>query len=290
MERRIIRTDIAASAIAHLSLVALIILISEVHPFRAPPSDTVAVDIVTPEELKKEQEKVPEPVPIPTPTPTPELRLPEFTAKEKEETSKTPATKASPEPQVAQQQQSAPKPSPPPPQRDANAQPQPQPPPQPQATPQPQAPSYRPPEPDVTVKYGVMLGLPETPSPLPSHAKDAPKDDVGGAQDTVAAKLSTDVIAELYRHLRSCAKPPAEISRSDKVHIKLRAFMTTDGRLAAAPALVEASASPAKGLAMLESARSALEACQPYTMLPADKYREWRVLDLTFTPKDLGAS
>jgi hypothetical protein len=294
MERRIIRTDIAASAIAHLSLVALIILISEVHPFRAPPSDTVAVDIVTPEELKKEQEKVPEPVPNPTPTPTPELRLPEFTAKEKEETSKTPPTKASPEPQVAQQQQSAPKPSPPPspppPQRDANAQPQPQPPPQPQATPQPQAPSYRPPEPDVTVKYGVMLGLPETPSPLPSSTKDAPKDDVGGAQDTVAAKLSTDVIAELYRHLRSCAKPPAEISRSDKVHIKLRAFMTTDGRLAAAPALVEASASPAKGLAMLESARSALEACQPYTMLPADKYREWRVLDLTFTPKDLGAS
>ena len=220
------------------------------------------------------------------------MRLPEFTAKEKEATSKTPAT-ASPEPQTAQQQP-APKPSPqaspPPPRRDVDAQPQPQPPPQPHATPQPQPPSYRPPEPDVTVKYGVMLGLPETPSPLPSSTKDAPKDDVGGAQDTVAAKLSTDVIAELYRHLRSCAKPPAEISRSDKVHIKLRAFMTTDGRLATAPALIEASASPAKGLAMLESARSALEACQPYTMLPADKYREWRVLDLTFTPKDLGAS
>jgi hypothetical protein len=290
--RRIIRTDIAASAVVHLSLVALIILISEVHPFRTPPSDTVAVDIVTPEELKKEQEKVPEPAPIPTPTPTPELRLPEFTAKEKEATSKTPAT-ASPEPQTAQQQPApkrSPQASPPPPRRDVDAQPQPQPPPQPQATPQPPAPSYRPPEPDVTVKYGVMLGLPETPSPLPSSTKDAPKDDVGGAQDTVAAKLSTDVIAELYRHLRSCAKPPAEISRSDKVHIKLRAFMTTDGRLATAPALIEASASPAKGLAMLESARSALEACQPYTMLPADKYREWRVLDLTFTPKDLGAS
>lgn len=292
--RRIIRTDIAASAVVHLSLVALIILISEVHPFRAPPSDTVAVDIVTPEELKKEQEKVPEPAPIPAPTstPTPELRLPEFTAKEKEATSKTPAT-ASPEPQTAQQQPApnpSPQASPPPPRRDVDAQPQPQPTPQPQATPQPQVPSYRPPEPDVTVKYGVMLGLPETPSPLPSSTKDAPKDDVGGAQDTVAAKLSTDVIAELYRHLRSCAKPPAEISRSDKVHIKLRAFMTTDGRLATAPALIEASASPAKGLAMLESARSALEACQPYTMLPADKYREWRVLDLTFTPKDLGAS
>lgn len=35
--RKIIRTDIAASAIAHLTLVGLIILISEVHPFHAAP-------------------------------------------------------------------------------------------------------------------------------------------------------------------------------------------------------------------------------------------------------------
>jgi hypothetical protein len=33
--RKIIRTDIAASAVAHLTLVALIIVISEVHPFRS---------------------------------------------------------------------------------------------------------------------------------------------------------------------------------------------------------------------------------------------------------------
>jgi hypothetical protein len=30
----------------------------------------------------------------------------------------------------------------------------------------------------------------------------------------------------------------------------------------------------------------ALQACQPYTMLPADKYKEWKVLDLPFTPQD----
>jgi hypothetical protein len=29
-----------------------------------------------------------------------------------------------------------------------------------------------------------------------------------------------------------------------------------------------------------------LQACQPYTMLPADRYGEWNVLDLTFTPQD----
>jgi hypothetical protein len=300
--RRIIRTDIAASAVVHLTLVALIVLISEVHPFHAPPSDTVAVDIVTPEELKKEEERAPEPVPTPTPTPTPDFRLPEFTVNDKLDETTPPATKAPPEKQAAQQQPAprpSPQPSPPPRERDANAQPQPTPQPQPpqaQPVPQPQpapqqAPSYTPPEPDVTVKYGVMLGLPDVSPPLSSDAvKDAPKDNVGGARDTVAAKLSSEVVAELYRHLRSCAKLPAEVSRSDKVHIKLRTFMTTDGRLAAEPALIEASASPSKGLAMMQSAKSALLACQPYTMLPADKYQEWKVLDLTFTPKDFGAS
>ena len=57
--RKIIRTDIAASAIAHLTLVGLIILISEVHPFHAAPPETVSVDIVTPEQVQehiKEQE------------------------------------------------------------------------------------------------------------------------------------------------------------------------------------------------------------------------------------------
>ena len=46
-----------------------------------------------------------------------------------------------------------------------------------------------------------------------------------------------------------------------------------------------------KGPLVMQSAISALQACQPYTMLPADRYREWKVLDLTFTPQDLsGAS
>jgi hypothetical protein len=61
--------------------------------------------------------------------------------------------------------------------------------------------------------------------------------------------------------------------------------MTPEGRLAADPILIEASAS-AKGPALMQSAVAALEACQPYAMLPADRYGEWKVLDLSFTPKD----
>ena len=61
--------------------------------------------------------------------------------------------------------------------------------------------------------------------------------------------------------------------------------MTPDGRLAADPVLLEASAS-AKGPLLMQSAIEALQACQPYAMLPADRYREWKVLDLGFTPQD----
>lgn len=318
--RKLIRTDIAASAIAHLTLVALIIVISEVHPFRAAPTETVAVDIVTPEQVKEEikEQETKEAAKEKPPEPPPDLKLPKLDVTDKTEAAGKPAAKpqaapspspqASPEPQPpaqqeAQQQPSAPKP------REANAQPQqpspqaqPQPMPQPpqampqppmqappsQAMQQPQAappPAYTSPEPDVTVKYGVMLGLPpELPMELP---KDAPKDDGGDAKDSIAAKLPPEVIAELRRHLRSCAKLPAGVSPTDNVNIKLRAVFATDGTLAREPILLEAPPS-AKGVAIVKSAMSALQNCQPYKMLPADKYGEWKVLDLPFSPREFG--
>ena len=34
----------------------------------------------------------------------------------------------------------------------------------------------------------------------------------------------------------------------------------------------------------MQSAINALTKCQPYTMLPADKYKQWKTLDLVFYP------
>ena len=39
----------------------------------------------------------------------------------------------------------------------------------------------------------------------------------------------------------------------------------------------------------MQGAITALQACQPYAMLPADHYGEWKVLDLSFTPQDFQA-
>lgn len=302
--RKIIRTDIAASAIAHLTLVALIIVISEVHPFHAAPPETVTVDIVTPEQVKQEEAKAEEKkeeAKEKPPEPLPDLKLPKLDLTDKADAASKPATKQqaaapSPPPQTSPEpQQKQPQPSQASKQPEADVQPQqppqqaqPQPMPQtpPQAMPQQQAapPAYQVPQPDVTVKYGVMLGLPPELPPEPQ----APKDDGGDAKDSIAAKLPAEVIAALRRHLRSCAKLPAGVTPTDNVHVKLRTVFATDGTLAREPILIEAPPS-AKGVAIVKSAMSALQNCQPYKMLPANLYGEWKVLDLPFTPRDFGS-
>ncbi|QOZ52740.1 hypothetical protein [Bradyrhizobium sp. CCBAU 53338] len=295
--RKIIRPDIAASAIAHLTLVALIILISEVHPFHAAPAETVAVDIVTPEEVKQEEakaeEKAREEAREKPPEQLPEFKLPklDFTDKDRLDTSPKPApSEEKPAEKAPLQQRQQPRPPQAAKPQEANAQSQPQqsqPQQPPAAMPQPQAapPAYKQPEPDVTVRYHVTLGLPPA---LPPAPKDAPKDDGGDAKDSIAAKLPPEVIAELRRHLRSCSKLPAGVAPTDAVRIRLRAVMATDGTLARDPILIEAPPS-AKGVAIVKSAISALQNCQPYKMLPTDKYAEWSVMDLSFTPGDFGS-
>jgi hypothetical protein len=146
--------------------------------------------------------------------------------------------------------------------------------------------AYVPPEPDLSIKYHVLLGLPVDLPP------DGSKDRPGDGFDAPASKpadVASNLVAEFRRHLKTCSKLPAAVAPSDKIKIKLRVFMTPEGKLAAEPVLIEASAS-AKGPALMQSAIGALEACQPYAMLPADRYGEWKVLDLSFTPQDFGGA
>ena len=124
----------------------------------------------------------------------------------------------------------------------------------------------------------MLLGLPQD---RPGDGFDAPA--------TEQAAVGSSPIAEFRRHLKTCSTLPKEVAASDKVAIKLRVQMTPDGRLAAEPLLIEASASM-KGPLLMQSAISALQSCQPYAMLPADKYNEWKVLDLSFTPQDFGGA
>ena len=131
-----------------------------------------------------------------------------------------------------------------------------------------------------------MLGLPPAMSPdlPPARSGDRPGEPFDGPAST-SADIASGLVAEFRRHLRTCLKLPPSIAPSDRLKIKLRVFMDLEARLAAEPVLIEASASP-KGPALMQAAMAALQACQPYAMLPSDRYGEWKVLDLSFTPQD----
>jgi hypothetical protein len=302
--RQFIRPDIAASAIAHLSVLGLVFLLSEVHPFGSVTAEPITVDIVTADQLDKSEAKPDKATPFPTdsltkddasaqpqksaasaPAPAPQKDSPPQQQKDASAQRKETRQEAAlqPTPQLSP-------PIPPQPQLQSQLQQQPQSPqPQPQTQPQPAPTSaslgYVPATPDVTVKYHVFLGLPPDLSAAPpSSSGDKPGDGID-ASASEKADIASNAIAEFRRHLKTCSKLPASVARSDSVRVKLRVMMQPDGKLAAEPILIEGTASM-KGLELKQSAVSALMACQPYAMLPADRYREWRVLDLSFTPDD----
>lgn len=248
-------SGMALSIATHLTVLAVGFGYAGVRPFEAAPVEAIAVDIVPAEELKQAAQQA-----------LPESRPPLEIADRS--TSDLPAAPPTSKAVPAQERRSAQPVAPQPEQttaaRQAALQTQ-------AATIQPV--SWRPPDPDLTVKYQVNLGLP-----------------AGGGDDFdapafAAAKVSNDHIARFRERMKSCAVLPESVAPGDKVTIRLRANFLPDGRLASAPLLIEASAS-AKGPALMRAAIDALEGCQPYAALPADKYSEWKVLDLSFTPQD----
>ncbi|MGZ3352755.1 MAG: hypothetical protein ACXU89_27850 [Xanthobacteraceae bacterium] len=268
---RILRAGITGSAVAHLSVLMLVVFFTEVHPYGSVTAEPITVDIVTSAEAPpapKKEEPLPEPKAKPSDT---------FDLSSKPEAAQSPAASPPPaaqQPPAAQPQQQAALATPSPaPQQPAGA------PPQPPAA--PPTPAYTPPEPDISIKYHVMLGLPPD---LPVEPAKGGKDDYD-AQASKKADIDSGPVAEFRRHLKTCSKLPPSIAPSDSVMIKLRVFMTPDGKLSAEPVVLEGSGN-LKGLDLRQSAVDALQACQPYTMLPADRYGEWNVLDLTFTPQD----
>jgi hypothetical protein len=101
------------------------------------------------------------------------------------------------------------------------------------------------------------------------------------------AKLSSQEVAAFRANLRRCWRQPEGASPSSRARVLLRVSFSPDGALAAEPALIEASASR-DGPAVYKAALQALAQCQPYRTLPRERYREWKVLDVTFSAQEMG--
>jgi outer membrane biosynthesis protein TonB len=101
-----------------------------------------------------------------------------------------------------------------------------------------------------------------------------------------AAKLPGDTIAAFKAHLSKCwsAMPPEAAATAMTVTIRIA--LKRNGELSGEPTLLQATASPI-GPILVQRAMQALRRCQPYGFLPADRYKEWKVLDLRFSPQGL---
>ena len=80
-----------------------------------------------------------------------------------------------------------------------------------------------------------------------------------------------------------CSSLPAGLDAGDRISVSLRVYLNRDGTLASPPQLLGPTPSP-KAQVLMQSAIDALQKCQPYTMLPAEKYKQWKTIDLVFYP------
>src|SRR6476620_4443096 len=178
----------------------MVLIFAEVHPFGSVTAEPITVEIVSPDEATQTPKKE-EPLPEPKPQPSDAFDL-----SSKSAPSSSPAPAAPQEPAAPPQKQAA-LPTPPPSQQQPAAQLQP-----PSTSP---LPAFVPPEPDLSIKYHVMLGLPPDTS---GDGFDAPA--------SAKAGLASNLVTDFRRHLKTCSKLPATIAPSDKIKITLRVLMT----------------------------------------------------------------
>jgi hypothetical protein len=321
--RLLVGGGLAASLVAHIA-VGGVVLFASPKLFATVPEQTIAIDIVSPEEFEQASKGQttggPDGVTLDAKAETKDANAESKSDPKADATSENkPATDAV---QRSVQQPKAPaparKPDVPPPL--ASAQTQLQPPSQiqqPRAQPpQPQPPQLRPsslptplpPSPSVlsanapsadTVRSAAAAPAPNQPMPeqttvppdaaamvdllhLPVEMADASP---GGPPSETAAKLGSEEIAAFKGYLKQCWVPPSGIPQtSNKFEAVVRVSLGPNGRLVAQPVLVAVhGAASVFGPTLVDSFKKGLVRCQPYAMLPADKYSEWKTLDLNFS-------
>jgi hypothetical protein len=305
------------SAVAHAAAVLLAVLFTGANPFDSVATEAIAVDIISPGEVPPDQPQAeaPEAPPAPPQESPPDLFPlfdPAMTSQPPTPLMPPPAAAKSAaagkhaqqaaQPRLREQQGGSAPPSAAP---RAAAEPPPAAPAPPQGlpvqTPPPAAPTQGLPVPtpppaaqetsneaneaaaqatDQGTNVAGLFGMPLT----------LPDGRLGGGFDapaTETAKIERSAVDAFRAHLKTCAALPTGISPAEKISLVVRVTLKADGTLAAQPTLIEASAS-SKGPVLLQSLLRGLQKCQPYDMLPADRYQEWKTIDMRFTPADMG--
>jgi hypothetical protein len=256
----LMRSGFAISFIVHAAILALALIFAGANPFDSAPADAIAVDIVSADEIEQAAEAPAQPLETTTAFESPTPAAP---ATETAAVSPPPAPQPAPRPDAERSAR--------------QAQPQSQPTEPVRPPPHSPPPAAEPQEPNVADMFGLPLALPDG--------------RLGGGFDAPAidkAKVASDDIIAFHNHLKTCSTLPAGVNTTDDVKAVLRIQLKPDGTLATPPQPIRIEGVSRGGGALYQSAVTALRKCQPYNMLPPDRYNEWKVLDLSFTPQNFG--
>jgi outer membrane biosynthesis protein TonB len=201
----------------------------------------------------------------------------------KEETPVQPPVPDQSQMQPQQEQQETP---PPPPEPAPAEQVQAPPPPAPKLKPQPtQAPPKK-------EKFDInnIMALLDKRAPAASSAPNARVADrnVKGIGAQTAATM--DLQDAMLSQIKSCWSPPVGGPHPEDLVVEFELFLNVDGSVAQPPQLsVDSQGAVSRNSytrAAAEAARRAIYTCAPYK-LPADRYKDWRDITLTFDPRQM---
>ena len=274
--KRFIRPGVAISVIGHVGALVLGLLFVGANSFQSMPQDAMLVDIVPPDEAPRLEG-----------TPS-DLRLSGSEVSSKSNSASAAAQPPPPKPAAQSPQQQQQNSNPHDNARQAMAQPR-------MAQAETAQAERAQPE---SAQIQTSEPPPAPPEPHPEETADQPSTSetfarlallggrLGGgfnAPPIGVVQPAYDFTAPFRQRVSSCSALPAGIDATDKIRVKLRVFLNRDGTLASPPQLIEPIASPL-GQELMQSAVNALQKCQPYTMLPAERYKDWKTLDLIFFP------
>lgn len=98
------------------------------------------------------------------------------------------------------------------------------------------------------------------------------------------SRITANEIDAFRAQVSRCWTPPVGGLGGDAIIVKLRIALNEDGTLGSPPSLANDFPSPFFRPAA-DSAVRAIMQCQPYRMLPPEKYSQWRDMLLTFDPR-----
>jgi hypothetical protein len=276
--KRYIRPGLVVSVGGHLGALIAGLLFVGANAFHPPPPDAMVVEVVTPEDLprfsgtpsslRSSGSETPSPsngkgpvtqAPPPSPRPQPQQQTEQRPTPQQEAKAAAPQHPPAPEAPQAELVR-AEKTEPEKQNQPSEAQPASSPP----TEPTPEQPNIA----DLVAQYAMLGG------PLGGGFAAPPVD---------TSVAGYDFTAPFRERVSSCSKLPVGVDPGDKVTIKIRVSFKRDGTLTAPPRLL-VPAPTAKQQALMDSAVDALERCQPFTMLPPDKYKQWKTMVLDIFP------